>query len=326
MDAERLPSLSTLRVFEAAARTGSFRAAASALHLTPSAVSHSVRSLEFELGRELFVRRSRRLELTEAGKTLHGYVARAFVELRRGRAAVRQNRPTNILSVASVPTFAATFLTRRIEDFERRHSGIQLRLELTHALSDFEVEPADVAIWLGEKLPSGLFSEILFPLVSAPVCAPQIARRIKTPADLAGVTRISIAQYPEGWDVWFRAASAGKVQASREVKFDVPATALLAALDGTGVVMAPLAIVAHHLEAGRLVMPFPDVFKSRLSYRLVCRKGEENLAKIGRFRQWLRAEIKNVRPAYGGQGWDGGADSPNVCLQKTAGRSRTIPK
>lgn len=298
MERSVLPSLSMFRLFEAASREGTFQGAASSLHLTSSAVSHGIARLERELGIDLFVRNNRGIELTDAGRTLQQYVSRAFAELHRGSNAVRRERRADTLSIRSLPTFAAAYLAPKLAEFEGRVSGLRVALELSASPVDLKSELADISIELCERSPRGLFSEVLFPLVSAPVCAPRLAEGIRTVSDLAYVTRIAIAQYPESWDVWFRAASSPGIPAIRDVTFDTPSTALLAAIDGIGIVIAPLPIVAEHLKTQRLAMPFPIRVRSRLSYRLSCRKGEEKMRKIAQFRGWLMKEISDIRAEY----------------------------
>ena len=281
----QLPSLSALRAFEAAAREGSFQAAAERLRLTPSAVSHQIRSLELDFGQPLFLRRHRKVELTEAGRTLQAYVTRGFDELRRGAAALRQDRRATVLRVSAAGAFATAFLAHRIGEFEARYPGLEVRLELSQSLVDFDLEPIDVGIRLGFAAPPNLFSEQVLPITAGPVCTPELAAKLKSVDDLATVTRISIAQDPRGWRAWFRAAGRADAPSGREVWFDNLMTALQAAVDGVGVVQAPLPLVAHHLQSGRLVAPFEVTMRSKQAYRLVCRRGEEDLPKIARFRR-----------------------------------------
>lgn len=292
-----LPSLSALRAFEAAAREGSFQAAAEALRLTPSAVSHQIRSLELDFGQPLFQRHHRRVELTDAGRLLQSYVSRGFDELRRGAAALRQDRRAAVLRVSAAGAFATTFLAHRVADFEQRYPGLELRLELSQSLVDFDVEPIDVGIRLGFTAPPNLFSELILPITAGPVCTPAIGAQLARIEDFAQVTRICIAQDPRGWRAWFRAAGLADAPEGREVWFDNLMTALQAAVDGVGVVQAPLPLVAHHLQSGRLVAPFPITMRSKQAYRLVCRRGEEDLPKIARFRRWLKAEVAEAGEA-----------------------------
>lgn len=292
MSDDRLPSLVALRAFEAAARLGSFQSAAQALHLTPSAVSHQIRGLELEFGQPLFARKHRKVELTDAGRTLETYVAKGFEELRRGAAALRLDRRPNVLRVSAAPAFAAAFLTHWIEAFEQQHRGLELRLSVSHTVADLDVEAIDVAVRLGTGAPTDLFSELLMPIVAGPVCTPELAARLKTPADLAQATRLCITQDARGWRPWLRVAGLDEDQPpGRELWFETLNVAIQGALDGLGVALAPLTLTAQHVAAGRLAAPFQQTVRSKFEYRLVCRRGEEALPKVARFRRWLAAEL-----------------------------------
>lgn len=290
MIGDPLPSLTALKAFEVAARQGSFQSAAKFLHLTPSAVSHQIRSLEKELGQPLFVRGHRKVELTEAGRTLELFVARGFEELRRGATALRQDRPAHVLRVTAAPAFASTYLTHRIEAFEAANAGFELRLDITHASADLDLEPIDVAIHLGRTPPPGRHSDLLTPVMAAPVCAPAMAERLRTPADLREAMRLCVEEDPRGWRAWLRTVDMDGEEPGEELWLNSLSTAIESAIDGRGLALAPLTLVAQHVQDGRLVIPFPQTVRSRFNYRLVCRSGEENLPKIARFREWLKAE------------------------------------
>src|SRR5262245_57438880 len=119
-------ALSALRVFEAAGRTGSFRAAAAELNLSPSAVSHAVRKLEHTLGTVLFDRDARTIRLSPDGEALMHHVGRAFEELRRGMEVVSTRAP-KLLRLHCAPSFAAQWLSPRLPSFFAAFPGIQVR-------------------------------------------------------------------------------------------------------------------------------------------------------------------------------------------------------
>src|SRR3954447_25594815 len=121
---QHLP-LSFLRVFEAAGRTGSFRAAALMLNLTPSAVSHAIRKLEQVLGLPLFERDNRQAHLTYEGEVLMRHVSRAFDELRRGME-VASTRGPKLLRLHCAPSFAAQWLIPRLAAFFRQNPSIEV--------------------------------------------------------------------------------------------------------------------------------------------------------------------------------------------------------
>ena len=147
--------LSTLRVFEAAARRRSFQAAATELNLTPSAVSHAVRKMEESLGVVLFERVGRGVSLSSEGQTLMGYTERAFEELQRGMEAVAARAP-RLLRLHSAPSFAAQWLTPRLARFFAQHPEVDVRLSAGVDYARFDTGEFDADIIYGLPRQEGL--------------------------------------------------------------------------------------------------------------------------------------------------------------------------
>jgi DNA-binding transcriptional LysR family regulator len=175
--------LSILRAFEAAGRTGSFRTAALELGLTPSALSHAVRKLELSLGASLFVRDNRAVHLSPEGEALMRHVGRAFEELRRGLELVSTRGP-QLLRLHSAPSFAALWLSPRLARFLRDHPGVEVRLAAGTDYTRFLNEEFDADIVYGPPRQEDLVVVPLGEETVTPLCAPEMARTIKTPMDL----------------------------------------------------------------------------------------------------------------------------------------------
>lgn len=147
--------LSFLRIFEAAGRTGSFRAAATELNLTPSAVSHAIRKLEQVLGVTLFERDTRNVRLSYEGEALMRHVARAFEELRRGMEVISTRGP-KLLRLHCAPSFAAQWLTPRLPVFLKLHPGIGVRLAAGTDYTRFTADEFDADIVYGPPRGDGV--------------------------------------------------------------------------------------------------------------------------------------------------------------------------
>src|ERR1700682_6780364 len=147
--ARRLPPLSALRPFEAAARLESFSRAAEELHITHGAVSHQVRALEEHLGAPLFARHGKRVALTAAGRTFAERVRGALDEIAMAADVVRPARRDNRLTVNVLPLFASRWLMPRLIRFMEAHPKIELNVTASVALADFVREDIDVAIRFG---------------------------------------------------------------------------------------------------------------------------------------------------------------------------------
>jgi LysR family glycine cleavage system transcriptional activator len=141
----RIPSLTALRAFEAAARLGSFTLAAAELHVSQSAVSQQIRTLEADLGVSLFRRSGPRIALTPEGANLAAGLRAGFAEIHRAVESVRRRRRP-IVTVSLLPTLAVRWLIPRLERFNAAHPGIEIRLATSVAPPLPDGNDVDIAI------------------------------------------------------------------------------------------------------------------------------------------------------------------------------------
>ena len=170
--------LSTLRVFEAAARRRSFQAAATELSLSPSAVSHAIRKMEDSLGVVLFERSGRNVRLTPEGEALMGHTERAFEELRRGLELVSTRTP-HLLRLHCAPSFAAQWLTPRLARFFAEQPKVEVRLSAGTDYASFDTDEFDADIIYGLPRQEGLVVLPLREETVMPLCAPHIADAVE---------------------------------------------------------------------------------------------------------------------------------------------------
>src|SRR5579859_2406340 len=165
----KLPSLSSIRAFEAAARLGSFAKAAQELDTTSASVSYHVRRLEQQTGIRLFVRQAQSVQLTPLGTTLAAEAGNAFAAL---RACFIKAIDTDelLLTLTTLPTLATTWLTPRLGKFRARHPEIAVELDLSEAAHDLSESRFDAAIRNGHGRWPGLRAIELFPVVFMPLC------------------------------------------------------------------------------------------------------------------------------------------------------------
>ena len=184
-------SLSSIRAFEAAARLGSFRAAADELHLSASAVSHAIVKLERALGTPLFERTSRTVRLTPDGQTLLSHASNAFEELRCGIERVSATR-SHLLRLHCAPSFAAQVLSPRLPGFLAANPGIEVRLAASTTYVRFVDGEFDADIIYGQPKGDDL---VIVPLGEervTPLCTPEIAESIKSPGDI--LSKVQLVQ------------------------------------------------------------------------------------------------------------------------------------
>lgn len=182
----QLPSLPALQTFEAAARLGSFTAAARELHVTQGAVSHQIRALEDGLGYLLFARLPRRVELTREGRMLGEAVTRGLSQIAEMLRLLEQQRGRHWLTVSASHSFAVRWLVPRIDEFARLHPDADVRISSTNRMADPRHEDIDLCIRFGEGGYPGLDSEVLITEEVFPVCSPRLLRDapLREPADL----------------------------------------------------------------------------------------------------------------------------------------------
>lgn len=295
---DRLPPLTALRGFEAAARHLSFAKAADELNVTPAALSFQIKTLEEHLGQALFRRLNRAVELTEAGRALHPGTQAGFESLKQAWRAAQRVSDTNTLTVTAGPAFTAKWLAPRLFHFARSHPEIELRFSASLRLMDFAIDEVDVAIRFGEGSDQGLFSQDIIGEWLTPMMSPSLAETLGSPADLTGATLLHLhdvtdISHQATWATWFQAAGLGPSPKSGP-RFDQADHAIDAALAGAGVTLGRLSLAYGALADGSLVAPFPLALRANSHYRVVCRAGDETRPQVAAFLAWILAEAQEM--------------------------------
>jgi LysR family glycine cleavage system transcriptional activator len=254
----RLPPLNSMRAFEAAARLGSFVAAAQELHVTQGAVSRHVQQLEAWLERPLFERQHRRVVPTPAGAAYGAELRAAFDLMAAATRRQQETAPQQVLQVNAPGTFTLRWLIPRLSAFQQLHPAVEVRLATSHAELAALGREVDVAVRGAHQDGEGWQATTFLAEERLPVCAPGVLRErpLAQPRDLARHTLLHAATSPEAWDDWLQLAGAPGLQPRRALTLEHFHLALQAALDGLGVAIGPAALVAHDVAAGRLVQPF----------------------------------------------------------------------
>jgi DNA-binding transcriptional LysR family regulator len=245
------PSLSLLRAFEAAGRTGSFHDAAAELHLSPSAVSHAIRKLEKSLGALLFEREGRRVRLSSDGDALMRHVGPAFEDIRRGVDRVSSRGP-KMLRVHCAPSFAAQWLTPRLPGFLSRHPDVELRLSAGIDYTRFVNDEFDVDIVYGRPNQEGVVVLPLGEETVTPLCAPKFRSLIRRPEDLLRHALIDSSFKKVRWPDWF-AANGLTSPTLHGMHFDRSFLAISTAVNGLGIALESTRLAEKEIAEGRLV-------------------------------------------------------------------------
>jgi LysR family glycine cleavage system transcriptional activator len=286
------PALSSVRAFEAAARLSSFTKAATELNITQSAVSHGVRDLEERFKVALFVRNSRNLALTEAGRLYLPFATEALGRLRAGdRAVLDPARRERVITVSVSPSFAAKWLVPRLGDFAAANPDLDLRISATPAHIDFSDGEIDIAIRHGVGDWPRLHCTQLCEEMLYPVCSPML--RGGPPKTLKTLLAQTLIHHrsSDTWRAWL--ASFG-VEADGRIEhgpvLNEMSLAIDAAVAGHGIALARSALVARDLSEGRLVRPILEATRAEFAYWIVGPEATATRPPLVRFRAWLLKE------------------------------------
>lgn len=292
---DNLPPLSALRAFEAAARHLSFTRAAEELGMTQAAVSYQIKLLEERIGTPLFLREPRKVSLSDAGQRLAPGLIQAFELMREAVASTRMQAQTT-LTISTMQTFATNWLAYRIGAFQLAHPSIAVRLDTSPQLVDFNREQIDVGIRTGRGDWPGLVSHLLVESIFAPMMAPELAEKVKTPKDLLDLPLLDSDD--PWWPLWFEAAGLEVDMTNRGPEMLANSQVLVGsmAMAGSGVAMLSPAFFPHELADGRLVQPFDTVCSRGIGYWLVYPHGRRNAPHIAAFRNWILGEIAKQSP------------------------------
>ncbi|TXI85271.1 MULTISPECIES: LysR substrate-binding domain-containing protein [unclassified Cupriavidus] len=296
----KLPPLSALRAFEAAARRNSFKLAADELNVTPTAISHQIRQLEEWLEVRLFERQTRQVRLTAGGRTLFPAIRDGLDGFEQAIDLVRATRALQVATLTSTVAFTAKRLASRVGSFRAAHPDWTLRLDATNTVIDLDRD-ADVSIRHGMGHYPGHVVEPLFSDHFAPVCSPRLG--ITQPSDLRHATLVHFEWGPQArdnprapvWRDWIAAAGIGGVDVDAGLTFTEEIHAVNATVAGQGIGLLSLTLVVDELAAGVLVQPFPltlETFRYDLVY---SRRGADRPA-TRLLRDWVMKEFGERPP------------------------------
>lgn len=290
--------LNALRAFEAAARSSSFVAAAAELHVTPSAISQQVRTLEDYLGVKLFVRSAAGVVLTSEAVAAYPDVQRGLQHLATALGKMQGGWRDNVVILTVPISFAAKWLMPRIHRFRDAHPGLELRLDTSNGLSDYVADGIDLGVRYGLGRYPGLEAAKLFDEELVPVCSPSLLQ--------PGASRLRLDQLPElalihdttvdfdptfpGWREWLAAHGVADVDPARGLRFNSTVLAIQAAIDGHGIALGRSVAVAGDLQAGRLVRAFDGGQPTRCAYYVLHLPGALAHPNVRAVHDWLLAE------------------------------------
>jgi LysR family glycine cleavage system transcriptional activator len=292
----RLPNLNQLRAFEATARLLSFKDAASELFVTQAAISHQIKALEDDIGRQLFHRQGREVSLTEEARRFVAVITPALDHIAEATAALKSKDTAGTLKLSTVGFFADRVIRPHLAEFKALYPELQLEMDYTKDLLDFSTADIDAAIRWGEGPWEGLSSIMIYDKTVA-VCSPSLVDGLDLPVSAEQIARLPLAttkNHSSGWLDWFAAAGIDDTSGVDFIEFDDGGLAYDYATSGSAVALFfDLPLLRHELLTGSLITISPLEINKRGIY-LIFPETEYPDAKILAFADWLKSVVARI--------------------------------
>ena len=292
------PSTSMLIAFEAAARTGSFSAAARELNLTQGAVSRQIRALEHQLDVTLFRRVGKIVELTDIGKEYVQEIHAALQTIRNASLNAITSPLSRILNLAVLPTFGTRWLMPRFPSFLEQHPDITVNFVTKLSPFDFQSENLHSAIHYGEPDWPNTDSAFLMGEKAMPVCSPNFLEQnpIKNAKEITTLPLLHLSSRPNAWKDWLALQNIS-LSENQGMVFEQFSIVIQAAVAGIGVALLPIFLIESELDRGELAIIRDIPLQSDSGYYLVTPVDKSEYAPVVAFRNWLLQMV--TRPAPG---------------------------
>lgn len=296
----RLPPLNALRIFEVAARTGSYAEAGAELGLTHGAVSRQIAALESWLGQRLFTREGRRMVATPMARIFASEVGLSFDRLAVAAEACGRPDARRILRVSAPTSFAMRWLIPRLGRYHAGHPQVEVAVTTVSTVLEELRGGVDVAIRRGAAREHVWPQHRTVPVlddVDTLIMSPALfARRpIRKPADIEGHTLLASETRPGDWTGWLEAAGLQHLAGHPRRIFDHFFVTRQAVEDGLGIGIGPLPMLDIDIANGRLMTPLPDIRVPRTGYVALVPPQADAGKLVAGFVDWLVGEAQQPR-------------------------------
>jgi LysR family glycine cleavage system transcriptional activator len=293
----RLPPLNALRVFEVAARTGSYVEAGTELGLTHGAVSRQIAALERWLGQRLFVRTGRRMTATPAARAFAAEVSLSFDRVITAAEACGRLHARRTLRVSAPTTFAMRWLIPRLDRFHAARPEVEVAVTTAMTLHDELRGGFDIAIRRGSAERDAwpqhravAFLQEADTLIMSPALFER--RPVRRLDDIRSHVLLSTETRPGDWNDWLDRAGLQPTAEQRRRVFDHFFVTRQAILDGLGLGIGPLPVLQTDLAAGSFITPFPAISVLRKNYVALVPFDADKTSSLTGFIDWLITEGK----------------------------------
>lgn len=291
----RLPPLNTLRSFEAAARKGSFADAAQELSVTASAISHQIKNLESYLGVELFKRMKRKAQLTSAGEKYLFTIKQALIQIAQATEELKDSSETHTITISMTPHFLTRWMMPRLGQFQALYPDIELQINASMGLIDFDKSSTDMAIYFGTGDWPDVQVHFLKDIYLVPICSPDIVtaeKPLSGPKDLRFHSLIHVSKRMPEWGQWLELAGVSLKDSSHGLRLSNSMLTNAAAAERLGIALGDPTLLGPELESGNLIIPFDLPLHIQRSFYLVYQKDRTLSYGMEVFKRWVMKEMQ----------------------------------
>lgn len=269
--ADHIPSIQQLKTFRVAARHLSFKHAADELNLTPSAVSHQIKSLEELLGTALFTRTTRDLNLTPAGEEYLALTDEVLQMLIDGTRKFVNRHIQKTFTITCLGSIAELYVIPHISKAQEKFPAVKFQVDTETRTLDLKKENVDLAIRVGYGNWSGLEVEKIINTWILPVCTRNYikAKPVASAVDFLDHTLIDIHEDLRGWKLWAKQQGIEDFSPKNVLVFTEPSAAIKAAENGLGVLMAHIPLIMQQLSQRTLIVPIKKIVESDMAAYVV---------------------------------------------------------
>ncbi len=287
----KLPPLNALRVFEVAARAGSYSAAARELNLTHGAVSRHIAILEDWLGQPLFARAGQSMVASGHARAFAREISAAFDHIADAAERYGKSRHVKVIRVSASATVAMRWLIPRLPLFAAICPDVDVRVSTAMSTDSALRGSFDLAIRREVPAEGQFQSWPLFEERNTVIASPTLIEQtgISSVEQLAAVTWLTTESRPRDWERWTEAAGQPKLRAGRTLRFDHFFVTLQAVADGLGFGIGPFPTLEADCAAGRIQKLFPDLLSKGSTYYALVPLDADKPAHIREFVDWLRS-------------------------------------
>lgn len=293
--ADLIPSMQQLRSFRVAARCLSFKQTADELHLTPSAVSHQIKSLEELLGTTLFTRSTRDLALTPAGEEYLTLIDEVLQLLIKGTHQFINRHIQKTFVITALGSIAEQFIIPYLGKAQKEFPEVKFQVDTETRTLDFARENIDIGIRVGSGNWPGLEAEHLINTWILPACTRDYikANPINDASEFLKHTLIDIHHDLRGWKLWAKHQGLNDFSPQNVLILTEPGAAIRAAERGLGVLMAHIPLITNQLNTGKLIVPIKKIVESDMAAYIVYRPELKNDEVLLSVKQLIFSVVRN---------------------------------